>query len=165
METLEAYRERYRPVAVGAGLADEFDAAGPLEVVEDRVGHRLDRLLGHLLLACRASSTEPMNDDELERKIALLRACWAFFDGVARRGSRRRCARGRGRWAGPGPDHPPHHPHRERGLREADRPAHPRGGALAPGACATYREAYVAAMRAYNAGEVEKRCGRGRCRS
>jgi len=38
LETLAAYRERYRPVAELAGMAREFDAAGPLEVVEDRVG-------------------------------------------------------------------------------------------------------------------------------
>ena len=37
-ETLESYRERYRPVADLAGMAREFDAAGSLEVVEDRVG-------------------------------------------------------------------------------------------------------------------------------
>jgi hypothetical protein len=28
-ETLESYRERYRPVAGLAGMAREFDAAGP----------------------------------------------------------------------------------------------------------------------------------------
>jgi hypothetical protein len=38
LETLEAYRALYRPVAVLAGMVHEFDAAGPLEVVEDRVG-------------------------------------------------------------------------------------------------------------------------------
>ena len=36
LETLESYRERYRPVAVLAGMAREFDAAGPLEIVEDK---------------------------------------------------------------------------------------------------------------------------------
>ena len=38
LETLESYRERYRPVAGLAGMAREFDAAGPLEIVEDKVG-------------------------------------------------------------------------------------------------------------------------------
>ena len=38
LETLESYRERYRPVAGLAGMAREFDVAGPLEIVEDRVG-------------------------------------------------------------------------------------------------------------------------------
>ncbi|MBU6424259.1 MAG: hypothetical protein KGQ88_09515, partial [Chloroflexi bacterium] len=38
LELLESYRERYRPVAVAAKMADEFDAAGGLKVVEDKVG-------------------------------------------------------------------------------------------------------------------------------
>ena len=46
VETLETYRERYRPIAALAGLAGEFDAAGPLEIVERSLGTALDRLLG-----------------------------------------------------------------------------------------------------------------------
>ena len=38
LETLESYRERYRPVASLAGMARDFDAAGPIEVIEDKVG-------------------------------------------------------------------------------------------------------------------------------
>ena len=38
LETLEAYRSRYRPIAVAAGLGAEFDKAGKLKVVEDKVG-------------------------------------------------------------------------------------------------------------------------------
>jgi len=38
LETLESYRERYRPVAGLAGMAREFDTAGPLEIVENRIG-------------------------------------------------------------------------------------------------------------------------------
>ena len=38
LESLESYRERYRPIARLAGMEREFDAAGPLEVVEDKVG-------------------------------------------------------------------------------------------------------------------------------
>src|SRR5215204_3195754 len=38
LETLEAYRDRYRRVAVLAGMEREFDADGPLEVVEEKVG-------------------------------------------------------------------------------------------------------------------------------
>src|ERR687887_230627 len=39
LETLESYRERYRPVAGLAGMAREFDAAGRLEVVEATIPH------------------------------------------------------------------------------------------------------------------------------
>jgi hypothetical protein len=45
LETLESYRERYRPVAGLAGMAREFDAAEPLDIVEDRVG--TDRRLSY----------------------------------------------------------------------------------------------------------------------
>jgi hypothetical protein len=38
LERLEAYRARYRPVAVAAGVAGAFDRAGPLRVVQDHVG-------------------------------------------------------------------------------------------------------------------------------
>src|ERR1051325_2913063 len=38
LELLESYRERYRPIAIGAKMAAEFDAAGKLKVVEDHVG-------------------------------------------------------------------------------------------------------------------------------
>jgi hypothetical protein len=38
VETLESYRERYRPVAGLAGMSGEFEVAGPLEIVEDKVG-------------------------------------------------------------------------------------------------------------------------------
>jgi hypothetical protein len=37
LEVLESYRQRYRPITGLAGVADEFDAAGPIEVVETYV--------------------------------------------------------------------------------------------------------------------------------
>ena len=107
-------------------MAREFDAAGPLEVVEDRVGPGSVDFWG---ISFSPSSTEhgPMGEAELERKITLLQASWAYFDGVAARVSEemRKGPRGGGRDRTP--DHPPHHPHRERGLREAGRAADPGG--------------------------------------
>ena len=98
LETLESYRERYRPIADLAGMAREFDAAGPLEIVEDRVGTGSTDFWG---ISFSPSSTEqgPMGEAELERAITLLRACWAFFDGVAARVSpeMRKGPRGGGR--------------------------------------------------------------------
>ena len=84
LATLEAYRARYRTVAELAGMGAEFDAAGPLEVVEDRVGTGSTDFWG---ISFSPSSTEqdPMDEAELERKLTLLRAAWAFFDGVAAR--------------------------------------------------------------------------------
>src|SRR4029450_818394 len=96
--TLESYRERYWPVAGGASLGGELEAAGPLEVIEDRVGTGSTDFWG---ISFSPSSLErgPMAEDELERKIALLRSCWAYFDAVAARVSpeMRKGPRGGGR--------------------------------------------------------------------
>jgi hypothetical protein len=156
LETLESYRERYRPIAELAGMAREFEAAGPLNVVGDRVGTPSVDFWG---ISFSPSSTEhgPMDEAELERKITLLKASWAYFDGVAARVSEemRKGPRGGGR-------------DRTRIIRHVIRNESedfakqvglriPEEGALSPDGLRRYRETYIAAMRAYNAGEVEKR--------
>jgi hypothetical protein len=137
-------------------MADEFDAAGPIEIVEDRTGPGSTDFWG---ISFAPSSTEhdPMGPAEFERGITLLRACWSFFDAVAARVSpeMRRGPRGGGR-------------DRDRIIRHTVRTESedfakkvglriPEEGALAPDALRQYRDDYVAAMRAYNAGESEKR--------
>jgi hypothetical protein len=156
LETLEAYRERYRPIADLAGMAREFDAAGPLEVVEDRVGTGSTDFWG-ISFSPSAAEQVPLDDAEFERGITLLRACWAFFDGVAARVSpeMRKGPRGGGR-------------DRDRIIRHTVRTESenfakqvglriPEGAALTPDGLRQHRGAYVAAMRAYNAGEVKRR--------
>lgn len=155
-ETLESYRERYRPIADLAGMAAEFDAAGPLEIVEDRVGPGSVDFWG---ISFSPSSTEhgPLSEAEFDRGITILKACWAFFDIVAARVSpeMRKGPRGGGR-------------DRDRIIRHAIRTESedfakqvglriPEEGALTPGGLKRHRETYIAAMRAYNAGEVAKR--------
>ncbi len=155
VETLGSYRERYRPVAALAGMAGEFDGAGPLEIVEEGVGTGSTDFWG---ISFSPSSTEqgPMEDADLERAVTLLRACWAFFDGVAARVSpeMRKGPRGGGR-------------DRDRIIRHTIRTESedfakavglriPEEGALTPDGLREYREAYVAAMRAYNAGEGKR---------
>ena len=155
LEMLESYRERYRPIARLAGLANEFDGAGALEIVEDRVGTGSTDFWG---ISFSPSSTEhgPMTEAELERGIRLLRACWAFFDDVAARVSleMRKGPRGGGR-------------DRDRIIRHAIRTESedfakrlglqvPEGDALTPKGLHDYRETYVATMRAYNAGEGKR---------
>jgi hypothetical protein len=156
LDTLEAYRSRYRPVAVLAGMSPEFGAAGPLEVVEDRVGTGSTDFWA---ISFSPSSTEhgPMTDAELERGITILQACWAFFDSVAARVSpeMRKGPRGGGR-------------DRDRIIRHTLRTEsedfakqvgirNPEGFALTPDGLRRHRETYLAAMRAYNAGEVQRR--------
>lgn len=68
----------------GLGLADDFAATGELEVVERLAGTGMTDFS-----ASRAGRPppqhEPMSEAECERKIALLRARWAYFDDVASR--------------------------------------------------------------------------------
>ncbi len=156
LETLEAYRGRYRQIAGLAGMQREFESGGPLEVIEDKVGTGSVDFWG-ISFSPSATELDPMDEAELERKITLLRACWTFFDDVAARVSpeMRKGPRGGGR-------------DRDRIIRHTIRTESedfakgiglriPEEGALAPDALRRYREDYVAAMRAYNAGKVEKR--------
>jgi hypothetical protein len=84
VDLLETYRERYRPIARLAGLELEFDRAGPLEIVEDHVGVGSTDFWG-ISFAPSSLEQEPMPEDEVERKVALLEAAWQFFDDVAAR--------------------------------------------------------------------------------
>ena len=156
LETLESYRGRYRPIASLAGMAGEFDAAGPLEVVEDRVGPGSTDFWG-ISFAPSATERGPLGEAELERGITLLRACWTFFDDVAARVSpeMRKGPRGGGR-------------DRDRIVRHTIRTESeyfakqvglriPEEAALTPDGLRQHRVTYVAAMRAYNAGEVTRR--------
>ena len=81
---LERYRPRYAVVAQRAGLAAEFAAAGELEVVERLEGTGMTDFYGTSGRTA-APEYEPMTEAECERKVALLRACWATFDDVASR--------------------------------------------------------------------------------
>jgi len=136
-------------------MAREFDAAGPLDVVEDRVGTGSVDFWG---ISFSPSSTEhgPMDEAELERAITLLRASWAFFDGVAARVSpeMRKGPRGGGR-------------DRNRIIRHTIRNESeefakqvglriPEEAALTPDGLLQHRTTYVEAMRAYNAGEGKR---------
>ncbi len=98
VETLESYRARYRPIARLAKMAREFDAAGPLKVVEDRIGTGSTDFWG-ISFAPSSFEQDPMTKADLDRGITLLRACWAFFDDVAARVSpqMRKGPRGGGR--------------------------------------------------------------------
>jgi hypothetical protein len=156
LETLESYRERYRPAATLAGMATEFNAAGPLEIVEDRIGPGSTDFWG-ISYAASSAEQDPMGVDALERGITLLRACWEYFDGVAARVSPelRKGPRVGGR-------------DRDRIIRHVIRTESedfakqvglriPEEAALSPEGLLQHRKNYVAAMRAYNAGEVARR--------
>lgn len=152
LETLESYRERYRPVAAAAGMADEFDTAGRLEVIEDRVGTGSTDFWG-ISFSPSTAEHDPMDDAELERKITLLQTCWGFFDGVAKRVSAemRKGPRGGGRDRNTIIRHTIRTESEDFAKRLGLRI--PEEGALAPAELRAYRKKYVETMRAYNRGE------------
>src|SRR5215469_12664873 len=155
LSTFESYRERYRPIAVAAGMAKEFDAGNRVKIIEDHVGTGSTDFWG-ISFAPSSSEQDPMDDTEFDRKVALLRACWACFDDVAARVSAemRKGPRGGGR-------------ERDKIIRHTIRVESedfakrvglriPEGGALTADGLVAYRESYVAAMRAYNRGEGKR---------
>jgi hypothetical protein len=153
LETLESYRERYRPIAALAGMEREFDAAGPLEIVEEKIGTGSTDFWG-ISFAPTSAEQGPMDDAELERAITVLRAGWTYFDGVAARVSPEMRAGPRG--GGRDRDKIIRHTIRVESEDFASRVGLriPEGAALEPGALRSYRDDYVNAMRAYNAGKV-----------
>jgi hypothetical protein len=157
LDILESYRPRYRPVTVLAGLEAGFDQSGPLEVVEDKVGSGSTDFWGISFTPASAERAEPVPEADLERGIAIIRACWAFIDEVAERVSPElaKGPRGGGR-------------DRDRIIRHTIRTESedfakqvglriPEEGALTPEGLHAHRTAYVEAMRAYNRGETARR--------
>src|SRR5688500_11980497 len=145
LATLEAYRARYRTVAELAGKGAEFDAAGPLEVVEERVGTGSHDFWG-VPFAPSPPDQDQIDEAELERKLTLLRAAWAFIDGVAARlpPEMRKGPRGGGRER----DAIIGHVIRVESMDLAAGVGIdvPDGNELIPDGIPSYREAYVAAM-------------------
>src|SRR6187431_13546 len=149
VELLETYRDRYRRVADIAGLASEFDSAGPLDIVEDHVGVGSTDFWA-ISFAPSSFEQGPMPEDELERKLALLEAAWRFFDETAARVSPEleKGPRGGGR------DRDQivrHVVGNERGDLAKKVGVAPASELLTPDAIRSHREAFVAAMRDYNA--------------
>jgi hypothetical protein len=84
LRVLDAYRHRYSLVAGLAGLGDDFEARGELDVVERMDGIGMTDYYG---LSGRPATPEltQMDAETCERKIALLRAAWSTFDAVGAR--------------------------------------------------------------------------------
>jgi hypothetical protein len=95
---LGAYRSRYSSVAGIAGLDDEFAATGEFSVVDRIPGAGLTDFYG-MSGAWTELEKAPMAEDHCERELALLKAAWMYFDGVAGRVSAelRKGPRGGGR--------------------------------------------------------------------
>jgi hypothetical protein len=150
VEKLLAYVPRYTPVAERVGLRSEFERSTKPQILERTPGNTSTDWWGiaHVPSAVEA---DPLSDDELERRIGLMRATWAFFDDAAdgadapltlgpRGGGRERDQIVRHVYASER-----HNFWRKVAIREADEVR------LTPTELADLRERYVAAIREYHA--------------
>ncbi len=147
---LSAYLPRFVAVAERAGLGAEFAGSREPDVIERVPGSSSTDFWG---IAHVPSETERevLSAVDLERRLVLLRACWSWFDDVAARVSAelRPQPRGGGRTR----DEIIRHTY----ASEPDQMSRkvevrtPREVVLTPDGRAAHREAYLDAMRAYNA--------------
>ncbi len=81
LERLEAYLPRYAQVAKLAGMAADFAAITTVAVVERYPGTGSTDFWG-ISYAFSDIDKQDLSSEELERELALMQACWAFFDDV-----------------------------------------------------------------------------------
>ena len=146
---LLSYVPRYAGVAERAGLASAFARARDVDVVERVPGSSSTDFWGIAHVPSEIER-EVLSPVDLERRLSLLQACWAYFDDLATRVSPRAPARTPQRRPDPRPDHPPRVCQRTRAelaqgrgpdrARRRPDPQGPRGTS----------EAYLDAIRAYN---------------
>jgi hypothetical protein len=147
---LSSYLLRYAGVAERAGMAEGFNGSRDVEVVERVPGSSSTDFWG-IAHVPSEFEREVLSAADLERRLDLLRACWAHFDDTAARVSAelRPQPRGGGR-------------SREQIIRHvyANEPEQfsrkievrtPREVVLTPDGLATHRQEYLDAIRAYNA--------------
>ncbi|MCB0128560.1 MAG: hypothetical protein KDE58_40120, partial [Caldilineaceae bacterium] len=94
IERLRTYLPRYVPVAKLAGMEAAFasatdssatdSSATDIDVVERYPGTGSTDFWG-ISFAFSSIDQQPMSDEELERELTLMRACWTFFDEVRAR--------------------------------------------------------------------------------
>jgi hypothetical protein len=147
---LSSYLPRYAGVAERAGLATAFARTRDVEVVERVPGSSSTDFWGIAHVPSQLER-EVLSAADLERRLDLLRACWAYFDAVAasapvelRPGSR---SGGRSR------DVIIRHVY----INEPEQMSRkvevrtPRDVVMTPAGLATHRLEYLDAIRAYNA--------------
>ncbi|HCI81794.1 MAG TPA: hypothetical protein DHW02_19130 [Ktedonobacter sp.] len=81
IERLQSYLPRYARVAKLAGLEREFAAINTVDVVEQYPGTGSTDFWG-VSFAFSSIDGQDLSGEELERQLALMQACWAFFDDV-----------------------------------------------------------------------------------
>jgi len=150
LDRLATYQPRYASVAQRAGMGDDFNRSRYLNVVERVPGSSSTDFWG---IAHVPSEIERMvlSPAELDRRLDLLQACWADFDAVALRISEQ--LRPGPRSAGRSHDQIVRHVYYnepEQFSRKVEVRT-PIEVVLSPDGLAAHRQAYLAAIRAYNA--------------
>ncbi len=150
IDVLEAYRSRYRRIAEIAGFGAEFDVAGPLSEVDRYTGTGSTDFWG-ISFAASPEEQEGLSEEQLERRLALLQAAWAFFDHTAARVSPtlKKGPRGGGRDR----DQIINHTlgWERSGLAVNVGVQYPEGVLLDPNVLSQYRREYIEAIRQHHA--------------
>jgi hypothetical protein len=150
LHKLTSYLPRYTGVAERAGMAGAFAQARDVEVVERVPGSSSTDFWGIAHVPSELER-EVLSPADLERRLDLLRACWAYFDDLAARvtGDLRPGPRSAGRTRDQIVRHvyanEPEQMSRKIEVRT------PLEVVLTPEGLATHRQAYLDAFRAYNA--------------
>ena len=147
---LSTYLPRYAGVAERAGMAATFARSRDLEVVERLPGSSSTDFWGIAHVPSQIER-EVLSEADLDRRLDLLRACWAYFDDVGARvpAELRPQPRGGGRSRDTIIRHvivnEPEQFSRKVGVRTAP------DLVLTPDGLAAHRKGYLEAIRAYNA--------------
>jgi hypothetical protein len=150
LDKLTDYRPRYAGLAERAGLAAEFARADTLEVVERVPGSSSTDFWGIAHVPSQIER-DVLSPAELERRLELLQACWAYFDDLAARvpaellPGPRSAGRSRDQIIGHVYYNEPEQFSRKVEVRT------PRQVVLTPAGLVAHRRAYLAALRDYNA--------------
>ena len=150
LDKLTSYVPRYTRVAERAGMADAFASARNVEVIERVPGSSSTDFWGIAHVPSQIER-EVLAPADLERRLDLLRACWAYFDDVAVRVSPE--LRPGSRSAGRSRDQIIRHvviSEPEQISRKVEVRTE-RGVVLTPEGLAGHRQAYLDAIRSYNA--------------
>jgi len=147
---LSAYLPRYGGVAEHAGMGAAFSRARDLVVVERVPGTSSTDFWGIAHVPSQIEG-EVLAAADLERRLGLLRACWAYFDDVVARVSPELRPTGRG--GGRSRDQVIRHVYGTEPVNFS-RKVEVRTGlevVLTPDGLAAHRQAFLDAIRAYNA--------------
>jgi hypothetical protein len=150
LDKLLSYVPRYAGVADRAGMGSAFARARDVEVVERVPGSSSTDFWGIAHVPSQIEA-EVLSPADLERRLDLLRACWAYFDDVAARVSHE--LRQGPRSAGRSRDQIIRHVYinePEQFSRKVEVRT-PLDVVLTPAGLARHRREYLHAIRAYNA--------------